>query len=198
MMSKVTVHCASADDTARLARCIVGVVRPGDCVVLSGDLGAGKTTLVKSAVAALGIDEAVTSPTFTLVHRYGDERRSVVHADLYRLERTGELEDLGLDEAREDGAILFVEWGDLVGDDLGDALLVSFALDDPDVDTATDIMTDTRRRVTVSVRGERWRGRWDKVVATLRAEFGVNLADGNTVAGNTVAGNTAARNTVAG
>lgn len=170
-MSRVTVHCASAEDTARLARCIVGVVRPGDCVVLSGDLGAGKTTFVKSAVAALGIDEAVTSPTFTLVHRYGDERRSVVHADLYRLERTGELEDLGLDEAREDGAILFVEWGDLVGDALGDALLLSFALDSADEHDADDTMTDSRRLVTVSSRGERWRGRWDRVAAALHAEF---------------------------
>ena len=170
-MSRVTVHCASAEDTARLARCIVGVVRPGDCVVLSGDLGAGKTTFVKSAVAALGIDEAVTSPTFTLVHRYGDERRSVVHADLYRLERTGELEDLGLDEAREDGAILFVEWGDLVGDALGDALLLSFALDSTDAHGTDDTMTDSRRLVTVSSRGERWRGRWDRVVAALHAEF---------------------------
>ena len=170
-MSRVTVHCASAEDTARLARCIVGVVRPGDCVVLSGDLGAGKTTFVKSAVAALGIDEAVTSPTFTLVHRYGDERRSVVHADLYRLERTGELEDLGLDEAREDGAILFVEWGDLVGDALGDALVLSFALDSTDEHGADDTMTDSRRLVTVSSRGERWRGRWDRVVAALHTEF---------------------------
>ena len=170
-MSRVTVHCASAEDTARLARCIVRVVRPGDCVVLSGDLGAGKTTFVKSAVAALGIDEAVTSPTFTLVHRYGDERRSVVHADLYRLERTGELEDLGLDEAREDGAILFVEWGDLVGDALGDALVLSFALDSTDAHGADDTMTDSRRLVTVPSRGERWRGRWDRVVAALHAEF---------------------------
>ena len=170
-MSRVTVHCASAEDTARLARCIVGVVRPGDCVVLSGDLGAGKTTFVKSAVAALGIDEAVTSPTFTLVHRYGDERRSVVHADLYRLERTGELEDLGLDEAREDGAILFVEWGDLVGDALGDALVLSFALDSADAHGTDDTMTDSRRLVTVSSRGERWRGRWDRVVAALHTEF---------------------------
>jgi tRNA threonylcarbamoyladenosine biosynthesis protein TsaE len=186
-MSRITVHCSSADDTARLARCIVGILRAGDCVVLTGDLGAGKTTFVKSAVAALGIDEAVTSPTFTLVHRYGDERRSVVHADLYRLERTGELDDLDLDEAREDGAILFVEWGDLVGDALGDALLLSFALDDSDADgttdTGTDTMSDTRRLVSVSSRGERWRGRWDKVVAALRAEFNGDTVDGNTVDG---------------
>lgn len=187
-MSPLAVHCASAEDTARLARCIVGIVRPGDCVVLSGDLGAGKTTFVKSAVAALGIDEAVTSPTFTLVHRYGDSRRSVVHADLYRLERTGELDDLGLEEARDDGAILFVEWGDLVGDALGDALLLSFAHDVDAVHTTgapvdSDSVTDTRRVVTVSARGERWRGRWDRVVAALRTEFGVNAVGGSAVGG---------------
>ncbi len=184
-MSPLVVHCASAEDTARLARCIVGIVRPGDCIVLSGDLGAGKTTFVKSAVAALGVDEAVTSPTFTLVHRYGGARRSVVHADWYRLERSGELDDLGLEEARDDGAILFVEWGDLVGDALGDALILSFAHDvgDMHVTDAADTMTDTRRVVTVSVRGERWHNRWDKVVAALRTEFDAKTVGGNTVGG---------------
>lgn len=158
-MDPITVSCESREATASLAARIATVLRPGDCVVLAGDLGAGKTTFVKAAVAALGIDDAVTSPTFTLVHHYGTPSRRVVHADLYRLDRSGELDDLGLDEARDDGAILFVEWGDVVGTALGDALVVTFRLDDPnDLD---------RRVVVVSGRGERWERRWTAVAAAL-------------------------------
>ena len=158
-MDPITVSCESREATASLAARIATVLRPGDCVVLAGDLGAGKTTFVKAAVAALGIDDAVTSPTFTLVHHYGTASRRVVHADLYRLDRSGELDDLGLDEARDDGAILFVEWGDVVGTALGDALVVTLRLDDPnELD---------RRVVVVSGRGERWERRWTTVAAAL-------------------------------
>jgi len=159
MMQAITVSCESREDTALLAGRIAQVLRPGDCVVLAGDLGAGKTTFVKAAVAALGIDDAVTSPTFTLVHHYGMASRRVVHADLYRLDRSGELDDLGLDEARDDGAMLFVEWGDVVGAALGEALVVTFRLDDPD--------NLDHRVVVVSGRGERWERRWAAVEAAL-------------------------------
>jgi len=162
-MSRLVVRCESPTDTARLASCVAGVVRPGDCVVLTGDLGAGKTTFVKAAVAAMRIPDAVTSPTFTLVHHYGTGANTVVHADLYRLERTGELADLGLDEARDDGAVAFVEWGDRVGDELGKVLVLTFVLDDSESDTA--------RRVTVSYRGERWQRRWTGISSALLGEF---------------------------
>ena len=79
---------------------------------LEGSLGAGKTTFVQGAVHALGVPEEtpVTSPTFALVCDY-EGRLPIVHTDLYRLESEVELEELGLDELREDGAVLFVEWG---------------------------------------------------------------------------------------
>ncbi len=93
------------------------MLEPGDLVVLGGELGAGKTFLAGAIVHALGVDDgqAVTSPTFTLVHEYATPRGLVLHADLYRL-REGraplevEIERLGLRERRGEGAILLVEW----------------------------------------------------------------------------------------
>src|ERR1700710_2649186 len=84
-------------------------------IVLRGDLGAGKTTLVKGIAAALGAAEAedVTSPTFTLVHEYRGKKLRLLHLDLYRLETERELLTLGLDEmAEEPDALVLVEWGE--------------------------------------------------------------------------------------
>ena len=95
--------------TAALGARIAAVLGPGDLVALSGDLGAGKTTLARAILAALGVGENVPSPTFTLVQSYDTPRLKVSHFDLYRLKRPGEIAELGLDEALEDGAAL-VEW----------------------------------------------------------------------------------------
>jgi tRNA threonylcarbamoyladenosine biosynthesis protein TsaE len=86
-------------------------------VVLRGDLGMGKTTLVKGIAEALGADaDEVTSPTFTLVHTYKGRRVRLVHLDLYRLEREQELEGIGLWEMAEAGdALVMVEWGEKFG-----------------------------------------------------------------------------------
>ena len=87
---------------------------PAGCVVrLEGELGSGKTTLTKGMVAGLGAarEEEVTSPSFTLVHEYGAERK-VRHADLYRVETSRELSTLGLEDAIDQGAILIVEWAE--------------------------------------------------------------------------------------
>lgn len=98
--------------TLHLARVVAAALRGGDVIGLEGGLGAGKTTFTRGAVYALGVSEetAVTSPTFALLHEYTG-RLPLVHADLYRLEREEELEELGLDEMVERGAVLFVEWG---------------------------------------------------------------------------------------
>lgn len=97
-------------------RRIAARLRPGDVVALSGGLGAGKTTLARAIVAALGHEGEVPSPTFTIVETYDPPavRLPLVHADFYRLERPGEADELGLDDYRE-GAALIAEWPENAG-----------------------------------------------------------------------------------
>ena len=95
--------------TMALGRRIAECLSPGDVVALEGDLGAGKTTLARAILAALGVAENVPSPTFTLVQSYDTPRLKVSHYDLYRLKHPSELRELGLEEALEDGAAL-IEW----------------------------------------------------------------------------------------
>lgn len=110
------VVCDSPDATARLAAAVAALVEPGQVVELVGELGAGKTTFVAAYARALGVTAPVTSPTFTLVHRYrcgaGAGVATLYHADLWRLERPGELADLDLDELLDDDAAAIVEWAD--------------------------------------------------------------------------------------
>jgi len=97
--------------TAALGARIAAALRPGDVVALSGDLGAGKTALARAILWALGVMGHVPSPTFTLVQIYETPRLIVHHFDLYRVEDESELRELGLDEAKDDGAVL-IEWPD--------------------------------------------------------------------------------------
>jgi tRNA threonylcarbamoyladenosine biosynthesis protein TsaE len=95
---------------------IAARLRPGDVVALSGGLGAGKTTLARGIIAALGHDGEVPSPTFTIIETYAPPavRVPLVHADFYRLDRPAEADELGLDDYRE-GAALIAEWPEHVG-----------------------------------------------------------------------------------
>lgn len=105
----------SVAGTLAIAETIAEILTAPRVVVLRGELGAGKTTLVKGWVAALGAgaEEEVTSPTFTLVHEYAGPRVKVYHLDLYRLETERELATLGFEElAAEPATLLLVEWGD--------------------------------------------------------------------------------------
>lgn len=112
-----------------MAGVIARQCRSGDVVVLSGEMGAGKTAFAQGFGRALGIDEPITSPTFTLVHTYRAGRIELHHADLYRLDRTAEVADLALAELVEYGGILLVEWGDVVSGSLGAHLEVHLAID---------------------------------------------------------------------
>jgi tRNA threonylcarbamoyladenosine biosynthesis protein TsaE len=103
-------HCE--EETAAVAREIAAGVKAGDVILLSGNLGAGKTAFVRGLAAGLGIDpEDVSSPTFTLVHEYRGGRLTLYHADLYRLERVA-TEDLGLEEMGVADGVLAIEWPD--------------------------------------------------------------------------------------
>ncbi len=127
--------------------------------VLTGDLGAGKTTLVQGIGRGLGVLEHVASPTFTLVREYTG-RLDVVHVDVYRLERVQDVVDLGLDEMGGPGRVLLVEWGDAVRELLPeDRLRVQLTTDRADADDPPD--RDRRRRGGPGRRGGRgWRPRW--------------------------------------
>ncbi|MBX7534526.1 tRNA (adenosine(37)-N6)-threonylcarbamoyltransferase complex ATPase subunit type 1 TsaE [Qipengyuania sp. GH1] len=107
---------------------IAGQLRPGDVVALSGGLGAGKTTLARAIIAALGHRGEVPSPTFTIVETYDHLRIPLVHADFYRLDHPSEAAEIGLDDYRE-GAALLAEWPDHAGGFEHEATCLSIALE---------------------------------------------------------------------
>jgi tRNA threonylcarbamoyladenosine biosynthesis protein TsaE len=143
----------TAEDTRAIGGAFAPLLRPGDVIALTGELGAGKTTLVQGIAGALGYDGAVTSPTFTLVREYRTPTLPLVHADVYRLDRVQDALDLGLDETAEDG-VLIVEWGDAVDALLpGDRLVVELSIPGED---------DSRRIALVSA-GTAWHTRWERL-----------------------------------
>ncbi len=159
----IRLYAHSTDDTRDIATAIAMLVRAGDMIVLIGEMGSGKTTFSQHFVHALGVTEPVTSPTFNLLHNYAGSRLQLHHADLYRLERTGELDDLGLTELQEAGGVMLVEWGDVVGDALGTGLIVKLAV--PDNAASEDSVTV--RQIEIDWRGMQWETRWDKLRSSL-------------------------------
>lgn len=105
------VNLPDAAATEAFGRALAGALRPGDVIALFGSLGAGKTTLARGILGGLGHEGDVASPTFPIVVTYDppDTRLPAWHVDLYRIEEVEELEELGLDEARDDG-VLIIEW----------------------------------------------------------------------------------------
>ena len=116
----------SEAETAAIARTLAGTLRPGDVVLLVGELGAGKTVFVRGLAEGLGIaGSEVSSPTFTLVQEYRQGRLRLVHADLYRLTDPREIDDLGLEETAD--GVLAVEWADRLPHPLPGAIRVTIA-----------------------------------------------------------------------
>ena len=133
--------------TAAAGEALAKLLRAGDVVTLSGDLGAGKTTLVRGLLLALGHEGEVPSPSFAIVQPYEDLSPPVWHADLYRLEDHSELGELGL-ESLGDGALI-VEWPEHAGERAWpDALRLTL-----------EILGPARRRLTAEVPAA-WEGRW--------------------------------------
>ena len=160
-MIRLTAH--STDDTRGIAQAIAKLVRAGDMIVLIGEMGSGKTTFSQYFAHALGVSEPVTSPTFNLLHNYSGSRMKLHHADLYRLERTGELDDLGVTDLQEAGGVMLVEWGDVVRDALGTGLVLKLAA--PENADTEDLVTV--RQIEIDWRGMQWETRWDKLRSSL-------------------------------
>lgn len=178
------LRAASLADTGAIAAALAGLCRPGDMIVLSGEMGAGKTAFAKGFGAALGVTEPITSPTFTLVHTYdidpdlGNGAKVLHHADLYRLDRTAEVADLALDELAEYQGIVLIEWGDVVDSFFGDHLVVHlqpdpFIDDDPAVadesDADAEALLDAARLIEISASGSNWASRWSRLVEACEA-----------------------------
>jgi len=176
----------SLASTHAIAAALAGLARPGDVIVLAGDMGAGKTAFAQGFGRALGIDEAITSPTFTLVHSYPipGGKYTLHHADLYRLDTTSDVDDLALYELAEFGGIVLVEWGDVVSASLDDHLEVRLERDEDDDefddggfddgnerddvdDDDVEFGLDEARLLTIEATGKGWAGRWDRLVAVM-------------------------------
>jgi tRNA threonylcarbamoyladenosine biosynthesis protein TsaE len=112
VLQEITTH--SAEETIAFGHTLAGLLVPPKLVLLRGDLGAGKTTLVKGIAGAFeaAAEEDVTSPTFTLVHEYRGPKTTLYHIDLYRIDTQRELETLALDDLRSENGILLIEWGE--------------------------------------------------------------------------------------
>ncbi|MBW8825445.1 MAG: tRNA (adenosine(37)-N6)-threonylcarbamoyltransferase complex ATPase subunit type 1 TsaE [Acidobacteria bacterium] len=144
------LRTTSVEETRQMAGAIATLARPGDVILLVGDLGAGKTAFAQGFARAIGVEEQVTSPTFTLVRSYKG-KMVLHHLDVYRLEWLHEAEDLGLAELVDDGGVVLIEWGDAVTRVLPNSFLelrFTFVEDD-----------DDHRAIAVRVVGPSWANR---------------------------------------
>ena len=152
---RVQLRAGTADDTRAVGEALAGLLRPRDAVILTGELGAGKTTLVQGIARGLGVTDRVVSPTFTLVREYHG-RLEVAHVDVYRLERIQDVIDLGFEEILDPDGVTFVEWGDAIEGLLPETYL--------EVELWTRV-EDEGRMVVLSALGASWAPRWERLEA---------------------------------
>lgn len=131
--------------TARIASALAAQLRPGDVVLLDGALAAGKTFFTRALVRALGSEEAVTSPTYTIANIYETPKGPVLHVDAYRLKGTQDFYHLGLEEYFDSG-ISVIEWGERIAGYFDTPLAIHIGFGD----------TDTTRLLTLTADSPRW------------------------------------------
>jgi tRNA threonylcarbamoyladenosine biosynthesis protein TsaE len=142
----------SVQETRALAASLAELSRPGDLLLLVGELGAGKTAFAQGFGIGLGIDARITSPTFTLANEYRGGRLMLHHLDVYRLDQIAEVHDIGLPELLDEGGVTLIEWGDAITPALpADFLEVRLTFADAD--------DDDHRSIELRVVGPTWSAR---------------------------------------
>jgi tRNA threonylcarbamoyladenosine biosynthesis protein TsaE len=165
----LTLRAATAEDTRQIGAHVAALCERGDVIALTGELGAGKTTFVQGAAAALGVTDVVTSPTFLLRRDYVG-RLPVTHLDVYRLDALTEVMDLGVDDVFDGPGVAFVEWGDAASPLLPpEHLEIELRLDldggagavggSPAAGDDAPVMVEEPRRIVVRPYGNRWKSR---------------------------------------
>lgn len=146
------MHLPDPVATEAIGRQLAALVQPGDVITLAGQLGAGKTSIARGLLAALGLPGEAPSPSFAIVQPYAppEVHIPVVHVDLYRINHVDELEELGLDEALFD-SVLIVEWPERAGGYWPDALALTL-----------EILPDGGRALTARV-PTAWKARWQQI-----------------------------------
>jgi len=165
---RTSVSLRDLDATERLGLSIASLLKPGDILLLTGELGAGKTTLVKSIAKGLGIDPGdVTSPTFTLIHEYQEGRIPFVHADLYRLGEGADILETGLEEYMEGGYAVAIEWAEYMHEEpAGPWLRIELRH-----------ASETARNALLEAGGTGWKQRLDAVLRAFSTDTDSRRAD---------------------
>lgn len=155
--AQLRARTKSVDETRALAGTVAGLVEPSDLILLSGELGTGKTAFVQGFGQALGVEGPITSPTFALAQRY-EGKLVVHHLDVYRLDQLHEVYDLGVAELLDEGGVVLIEWGDAVAPALPSGHLeVHLAyVDDPD-----------HRELSFTLGGQAWARRLLELQASI-------------------------------
>jgi tRNA threonylcarbamoyladenosine biosynthesis protein TsaE len=150
------IEWANEVDTDNFAQKLAKQVKPGDIICLEGNLGAGKTTFTKYFAKALGIDQAIKSPTYTIIREYEDNDIPLYHMDAYRLEETG-TDGVGLDDYINGDGVTIIEWPQFVAEDLPkDFIWLTLS--------AT---SETSRSVAITFEGPRGQDLYDHLLADL-------------------------------
>jgi tRNA threonylcarbamoyladenosine biosynthesis protein TsaE len=151
------LRTSSAEETRGAGEALAELMRAGDLVSLTGDLGAGKTTFVQGLARGLGVEQPVLSPTFVLVREYAGRSLTVYHMDVYRLDRVQDVLDLGFDELLDRGGVVLIEWGDGI-----DALLPDGHLR-VELTIPPDAEGEGARDMVVEGHGSEWARRWGRL-----------------------------------
>lgn len=153
---EILLHDPAA--TGRLGHAVASLARPGDLILLSGDLGAGKTTFIKAMAHGLGIDPVlVTSPTFAIIHEYAEGSIPLVHADLYRLGHGADIMETGLEEYIAGDYAVVIEWAEFLPDEFAmDCLRINLLY-----------VSDTGRKAVVMASGPVWSERLQALAMNL-------------------------------